>query len=104
MNLGQVLRDNEIDYKANVITPDEWIMRDNPELDSNAYANLVYDKGNISKQMHYSNNSNNKTLHTVIIPFSYECFHFCYNVMYLLYVITFVMNVTHVCIKESVNS
>lgn len=34
----------------------------NPELDSNAYANLVYDKGGISKQMHCSNNSNNDTI------------------------------------------
>lgn len=33
-------------------------MIENSELDSNAYTNLVYEKGGISKQMHCSNNSN----------------------------------------------
>lgn len=50
-------------YKANVIKLHEWVRRENPELESNADANLVYDKGDISKQTHYSKNSNNETDH-----------------------------------------
>lgn len=77
-------------YKANVIKLHEWVRRENPELESNADANLVYDKGDISKQMHYSKNSNNETDHRIITLSSYKHYNSYYNVLYL-YVITFVM-------------
>lgn len=79
-------------------------MIENPELDSNVYANLVYDKVDISKQMHCSNNSNNDTIYGVIILFSYKCFNYCYNVIYILYVVTFVMNIILFYINEFVKS
>lgn len=96
--IKQVLPDNKVYYRANVITLDEWIMIENPEVDSNAHANLVYDKGDISKQMHYSNNSNNATIYKVIVLFSNKCFNFwysaihfmCYNICYECYTFSYI--------------
>ena len=77
-------------YKANVTKLHEWVRRENPELESNADINLVYDKDDISKQMHYPKNSNNEINHRIITLSSYKCCNSYYNVLYL-YVITFVM-------------
>ena len=55
-------------------------------------------------KMHCSNNSNNDTIYEVIILFPYKCFNYCYNVTYILYVVTFVMKIMHFYIKEYVKS
>lgn len=74
-------------------------MTEIPELDSKAYANFTYNQGNISKQMHSSDNSNNDIIHKVIILF-FKCFNF-YYVIHLLYVTIFVTYVIQLFIKTN---